>query len=281
MENVVSPQIHPVCYNHKDRVSYVTCQRCGKPICPACQIPAFVGFQCSSCVQQAKKNVPKYKTTFGGVSRENSSIATYSLIGICFFVFITQFIPSLNVVQNFVYAPFITQHEPWRMITANFLHSQSFLLHIFLNMYILFIVGRDLEKILGRLRFVSLYLISGFGGSVSVLLFAQTNTTSWFTPVLGASGSVFGLFGALYIIQRKFNRDVKQISVLILINLVLGFIIPGISWEAHLGGLLAGAALAEVLTRQPKTNQNLLHFSGSLAVVIFLIFLTLLKINLF
>ncbi|HET7415454.1 MAG TPA: rhomboid family intramembrane serine protease [Arthrobacter sp.] len=191
---------------------------------------------------------------------------TYSLIGLCAAVFVLQFVvPGLT--QALGYSPLYTLAEPWRMITSAFLHSQNFLPHIAFNMYILWLIGNSLEPMLGRSRFLALYLISAFGGSVGVLLLSPITTF-----VIGASGAVFGLFGALFVVQRQRGGDVRQLVILIAINAVLGFVIPNIAWQAHLGGLVAGGLAAAALAYAPRgKSRTLIQTAGLIAVVALLV----------
>ncbi|WP_323959892.1 rhomboid family intramembrane serine protease [Arthrobacter sp. JZ12] len=169
-----------------------------------------------------------------------------------------------------VYTSGVTTPEPWRMITAAFLHSTGFLLHIGFNMYALWIIGQALEPLLGRSRFLALYLIAAFAGSVAVLLLSNP-----LQPVVGASGAVFGLFGAMLVVQRRRGGDVRQLVVLIAINTVLGFVVPGISWQAHLGGLLAGGAAAAIIAYTPRSrNRSLIQWSGLSVLTLVLVALT-------
>ena len=142
-------------------------------------------------------------------------------------------------------------NEPWRMITYAFVHSPGSLLHIGLNMLSLFLFGPLLERGVGKGRFIALYLVSALGGAVAVLLLVPG------TSVLGASGAIFGLLGAFFVIQRKLGGNTVQLMVVIGINLVIGFL-PGtnISWQAHVGGLLAGAAVAFVYLRTRRRDQR-------------------------
>jgi len=181
-------------------------------------------------------------------------------------IFLFQLVLGDQVFQLLAYAPFLTESQPWRMITSAFLHSTSFLPHILFNMYALFVLGPDLERMLGRGRFIALYLISAFGGSVAVLLL--TNPLS---GVVGASGAIFGLFGALFVIQRKLGGNTLQLVLVIGANLVLGFLIPNISWQGHLGGLLTGALVAFVLLQTRQPSQRLWQIGGLAAVAVGLI----------
>lgn len=267
----------PVCPRHPDRVSYVRCQRCGRPACAECQRPAPVGFQCVDCVREQAAAMPARKNAFGGVSRGDTPVVTYTLIGICVAMFLLQLVIP-GITRSFVYAPVFTAGaggvipaEPWRMLTAAFLHSERSFLHIAFNMYALYILGKVLEPAMGRARFLALYLISALGGSIGVLLLSGNP----FQGVVGASGAVFGLFGALLIVQRKRGGDVRQIVVLIAINAVLGFVVPGIAWQAHLGGLVAGAACAAAIAYAPRgSRQTRTQVLGLGAVVVLLALLT-------
>ncbi|WP_306418483.1 rhomboid family intramembrane serine protease [Arthrobacter glacialis] len=184
-------------------------------------------------------------------------------------------IPNGFVFQNFAYAPFLTESEPWRMVTSAFLHSSN-IMHIAFNMYALWILGNALEPAFGRARYVALYLVSAFAGSVGVLLISPLDTV-----VVGASGAVFGLFGALFVVQKKRGGDLRQIVVLLLINAAIGFIIPGIAWQAHLGGLIAGALCAAAIAYAPAKNRNLIQWGGIAAVLVLLIGLTFYKVSTF
>jgi membrane associated rhomboid family serine protease len=244
------------CYRHPDRQSFVLCQRCGRTICAQCQTQAAVGVHCPECVREARQGAPKRKpailTAVRRGTRSDAPVVTYSLIALCALVFVLQYLtggPSRGTVtQDFLYFPFFTESEPWRMVTSLFLHC-SFL-HIALNMYSLLLFGQILERALGRWRYLTLYLLSGLGGSVGVLLIAPR------TPVLGASGAIFGLLGAFFVIQRHLGANSVQLMVVIGLNLVAGFIIPGIAWQAHVGGLVVGALVAWILTRTRQRTQR-------------------------
>lgn len=261
----------PVCPRHPDRVSYVSCQRCGRPVCAECQRPAAVGVQCVDCVNQAQKAMPSRQGVFGGAVATGRPLVTMVIIAICVLAYAAEWIiPGDWVANKFAYAPALTEAEPWRMMTSAFLHSQSFLLHIVFNMYALWVLGSALEPLLGRARFLALYLVSAFAGSVGVLMLSPTDNF-----VLGASGAIFGLFGALFVVQRKRGGDVRQIVVLIVINAALGFIVSGIAWQAHLGGLVGGALCALAIAYAPAgPRRNLIQWGGMVVVVLILVALT-------
>lgn len=265
-----------VCPRHPEREAYVRCQRCGRPACPECQRPAPVGIQCVDCVREAAHTSPSARTVLGGRPTDGTPVVTYSLIGICVAVFVLQWV-SDAVTQDFAFAPYLGWTEPWRFVTALFLHSPRSLMHIGFNMYALYILGTYLEPMLGRARFLAVYLISGLAGQVAVVLFAGSpDNRAWFTGVVGASGAIFGLFGALIVLNRHLNRSVAGIYGIVAINAVLGFLIPNIAWQAHLGGLVAGFAGAGVLVMARRRRASL-AWPGLVALLVVVAFLGVMK----
>jgi membrane associated rhomboid family serine protease len=177
---------------------------------------------------------------------------TWGLIALNIIVYVLQLLSS-TVTMSLLFVSQLpwAASEPWRMITYAFVHSPGSLLHIGLNMLSLFLFGPLLERAVGKGRFLALYLVSALGGAVAVLLLVPG------TSVLGASGAIFGLLGAFFVIQRKLGGNSVQLMVVIGINLVIGFL-PGtnISWQAHVGGLIAGAAVAFVYLRTRRRDQR-------------------------
>jgi len=265
----------PVCPRHPDRPAYVRCQRCGRPACPDCQRAAAVGFQCVDCVNEAQRSAPQVRSAFGGVAAAGRPLATLGIIAACAILYVLQWIvPNDWVYQNLAFAtvyatPEFGAFEPWRMLTSAFLHSQGFILHILLNMYMLWIFGQALEPLLGRIRFLALYLISAVGGSVGYYLLTPAYVPGQqLAGVVGASGAIFGLFGAMLVVQRRRGGDTRQLWVLIAINAVIGFVVPQIAWQAHLGGLVTGALCAAAIAYVPRgRRQGVLQFLGLLVVV--------------
>jgi len=255
----------PVCARHPDRVTYVSCQRCGQPVCPECMRPAAVGVQCVSCVNQGAKMVASTQRNYRLANRNSVGAAaiakptvTYTIVGLCAAMFLLQLAMGNAWTNRFAFTPAIGAIEPWRFITAAFLHSTGFMGHILFNMMAFWQCGNLLERALGHARFAALCLVTAVAGSVAFLLLAGGPTgASWNTPVVGASGMVFGLFGALVPIMQKATGSARQIWSLLAINAVLGFIIPGIAWQAHLGGFLVGMGMSWVYT----------HFGPSLKTV--------------
>jgi len=271
----------PVCPRHPGTVSYVRCQRCERPACPACQRPAAVGVHCVDCVRAAARTTPTSRTALGGRAGGSRPVVTQVVMALCIAAFAAQWGPW-NVTERLAFAPVEALAEPYRFLTAAFLHSPDFVLHIVANLYALWIVGPYLESLLGRARFAALYLISALGGSVGILLLASPDGPAWNTASLGASGAVFGLFSAVLVVNRRMRRDTSRMIGVILVNLVIGFW-PGlnISWQGHLGGLVTGlvSSLALVLPLSaPPAARGRLQVAGLALVVLLLVALTAIKI---
>ncbi|GGL40209.1 rhomboid family intramembrane serine protease [Phycicoccus endophyticus] len=274
----------PVCPRHPDRESYVRCQRCGRPACPECQRPAAVGIQCVDCVREGARTVRQGRTVFGGAPTDGRPLVTMWVIGICVVVFVLQqLVPGLTGRISFV--PVLGDSQPWRFLSSGFAHGG--LTHIAFNMYALWVMGQYLEPLLGRARFAALYLLSAVGGSVGLLLLASPQTVpeclvtrgAWCTSAVGASGAVFGLFGAFLVLQRRLGRSAAGMYVVIGLNAVIGFVLPNIAWQAHLGGLVTGAAAAGIVgylggrrspAEQPRRTVHWLGLGALLALLVVL-----------
>ena len=229
------------------------------PVCPQCQRPAAVGVQCVDCVAAGARTVRQPRTMLGGRPAGRPAV-TYAMIGLCAVVYLGQRFDS-RVTDLFGFAPAYAWHEPWRALTSAFLHSEDMPFHILVNMFVLWQIGPYLESLLGRVRYAALYLLSALGGSVAVLLLAPAphqllrNSAAWdpylpwVTGVVGASGAVFGLFGAILVVNRHLGRTSAGLVATVAVNAVIGFIYPGISWQGHLGGFVAGALVALLLVQ--------------------------------
>jgi len=243
---------------------------------------AAVGFQCPECVRAGNKSVRTARTAFGGSLAGEQGVVTKVLIGINVGVFaITVLTGAMYGVDNamrvltgqsfgrsVLYEWFanhptagpyffaddgflnavmtdgVADVQVWRLLTAGFLHYG--LIHLLLNMWALLILGREVERMVGRWRFVAIYLLSGIGGALGEYLFGNPDGFS-----AGASGSVFGLFGALFFFFRRLNLDPRGIVIIVALNFGLGFFISNISWLGHLGGLIVGALCGAVLAYAP------------------------------
>jgi membrane associated rhomboid family serine protease len=252
----------PACYRHPGRETYIRCARCERYICPDCMTAAPVGFQCPECVSEGARTVRQPTTVLGGQVRERGGdLVTKILIGtnvgiwllgaaVGFGSLAARF--ALLRLEFFDGQPIgVADGEWYRMLTAAFLHQQIW--HLALNMFALWILGSALEPVLGRWRFIALYLLSALGGSAASLVTSDVVS-------FGASGAVFGLMGALFVVLRRFGRDVSAVLVILALNVVLGFVVPGIDWRAHLGGLVTGAVLAYAFAHAPTGRRAL--FSG-------------------
>lgn len=200
------------------------------------------------------------------IFKQSPAPVTLGLVLLNLAIWVLQILPASNLTNQLAFVPLAVYTEPWRMITAGFAHSESNPLHVLLNMYSLYVFGSLLEPMLGRLRFLVIWLISIFGGSVAVMFLNTPDT--W---VIGASSGVFGLMAAYFVVLRAIGQSSQGMMGLIAINLVFGFLMPGVSWQAHLGGLLAGGALTAVYaqTRNKKSAQLV----G--AILVFLVFVGL------
>ncbi len=266
-------QVVPTCYRHPDRETYIRCQRCERPICPACMNPAPVGYQCPECVAQGAASVRAPQTVLGGEVHAGGDLVTKILIGINVAVFLvtlvaTQIEERLGLVLFAFYNGMpigVADGEYYRVITAAFMHTQWW--HIGFNMYALWVLGSWLEPVLGRARFLALYLLSALGGSAASLLGLGVGEIAY-----GASGAVFGIFGALLVISRRLGRDTSVLVALLVLNLVLGFVVSGIDWRAHVGGFVTGALLALVYAYAPKAQRAMWAIvSGVLVLALVLV----------
>ena len=278
------------CYRHPDRQSFVLCQRCLRTICPECQTQAPVGVICPECMAAERKNrTPAQKRAerrWGGrgtalASRSSGKpVVTYALLAVTSFIGLLQLIPGMGqaitgqllFAAGYLYPDLsLMAFEPWRLLTAVFVHGGF--LHLALNMLALWMLGQSLEPMLGRVRFLALYLISGLGGSVAVALLAPETAT------VGASGAIFGLMAALLIIGRHIGANVTGILVILGINFVVGFVFSqNIAWQAHLGGAIVGALVAFILTRTRRREQRTLQIVLLAAVVVALILIVALLV---
>lgn len=251
----------PVCYRHPDRETYVRCARCDRPICPDCMRNASVGFQCPECVAEGNRSVRPARTIYGGRVSQNTGAVTMTLIGICVVAYLAQLAVPGFERDFFNLGIAVADGEYYRLLTAAFLHGGT--LHLLFNMLALYLLGPALEAALGRVRFLALYLLSALGGSITSYALASP-----LQPSLGASGAIFGLFGAMLIVSRRLRADVAGIAVVLGINLVLSFTIPNIDWRAHIGGLVVGAIIAAGFAYAPRARRDLFAYGVCGLVVV-------------
>ena len=242
---------------------------------------AAVGFHCPNCVKEANRGSRQGRTPYGGQRVSDPRLTTFVLIGVNVAVWLLiqatggrastlidklalrpnglcvepggqRFLPGANEAtcstSGLDWFPGVGGGAWWQVITSTFAHEQ--VLHIGVNMLALYFLGPMLENVLGRTRFLAVYLVSGIAGSAAVMLLADQ-----YSQALGASGSIFGLMGALAVIALKVRGQVQSVLMWIGLNLVITFTVPGISWEGHLGGLVGGAVLGTAMAYAPRQHR--------------------------
>ena len=269
----------PACYRHPGRETYVSCVRCGRYACPDCMRAASVGQQCVECVGEGARSTRQARTAFGG-RPVTGAVVTWTLVAINVAVFLVAWArPAIiNDLAMLGYSPYtaggpehgVAAGEWYRLITSAFVVpgaglSGLGLVDILFNMWALVFVGPTLEGMLGRVRFLAVYLLSAVGGSVLIYYLAPQ------TPVLGASGAIFGLFGAWFVASRKLRLDSRGIVLLIALNLGLSFVYHStISWQDHVGGLIAGAVVMAAYVYAPRKNRVAIQVAATVAVAVLL-----------
>jgi membrane associated rhomboid family serine protease len=252
------------CYRHPSRETGVSCSNCGRPICPECMTSTSVGMRCPECAGEKTKVRTARSIQYAGEPR-----VTMVIIAACVILFLaTGSFGAANAGGNTLYHDLSLQgtvgihvfHDYWRLVTSGFLHANF--LHIAFNMYLLWILGRQLESVMGHARFGALYLTALLWGSLGALL--QTTTVE----VVGASGAVFGLMGATAIELRRrgYAPFSGGLGGLIVLNLVIGFI-PSfhVAWGGHVGGLVGGVLAALVFE---QADRRRLHWLGYAACAV-------------
>lgn len=264
---------------------------------------ASVGHQCPECVAEGRRSTRPPRTAFGGSVAGRQGYVTLTLIGLNVLVMLLAvvserggglagggfggiggtvtplhlwgaLVPRPAIFTDGVDGPVVAMVQGvaggdyYRLVTSMFLHYG--LVHLLLNMWALWVLGRDLEYVLGPFRFIALYLLAGLGGSVAVYYFGQQNGLT-----AGASGAIFGLFGAIFVVLKRLGRDTSAVVPVLVLNLVITFAIPGISIAGHLGGLVWGAVVAFGLAYAPKERRTAVQVLVCAAVVVVLVALTL------
>ncbi|MFE7720059.1 rhomboid family intramembrane serine protease [Nocardia rhizosphaerihabitans] len=238
----------PTCVRHPDRPTGLACTRCGRPACPECLRPASVGQHCVDCVRQGQRDVRQVRTVGGGRAGGGAvPYVTYGLIAVNVLVYVITAAQAGSAMDNyrgsalfreFVLVPLlVADGEWWRLLGSGFLHYGA--IHLLVNMFALYVVGRDLEQVLGRVRFACVYLVSLLGGSAAVMALSDT-----IVATAGASGAVYGLFGAVTVTLIRLRQSPTPMLVVIGVNVLISFSLPGISLWGHLGGLAAGTLAA-------------------------------------
>ncbi len=276
----------PGCYRHPDRETGIRCTRCDRPICPECMVDASVGFQCPQCARgdSGTGHAPaasRPRTLAGGTVVADPRLVTKVLIGLNLALFLVQqavgdrFTDRLDLIGQ-AYVPLlgsvegVAEGQWYRLLTAMFLHGS--IIHILFNMLSLWWIGGPLEAALGRARYLALYFVSGLAGSALSYLLAAPNQ-----PSLGASGAIFGLFGATAILMRRLNYDPRPVIALLVINLIFTFGWSGIAWEAHIGGLVAGVVTGFAMVHAPRRRRSLVQYGTCAVFLVVIVVVTLLR----
>ena len=294
----------PTCYRHTDRETYVRCQRCDRPICPDCMRDAAVGFQCPDCIREGVKSTRQGQAVYGGKRSADPRLTSIVLVALNGLVWVAilatgwtkstlvdrlallptgrcgsdaepgSFYPGLGSEQlcgripDGQWVPGVSEGAYWQLLTSMFAHVEIW--HIGFNMLVLWFLGPQLEAVLGRARFLALYLVSGLAGSVFVYWFSGENTST-----LGASGAIFGLMGALLVVAYKVRGNVQSILGWLAINAVFTLLFPGVSWQGHLGGFLGGVLVTALLVYAPKDRRQVLQVAGTSLIVVALVAATI------
>lgn len=299
----------PTCYRHPDRETWIRCQRCDKPICPDCMRDAAVGFQCPDCVKEASRGSRQNRAMYGGQRSADPRLTTYVLIAINAVVWLaiaatggrvsrlvdllalaptgrctsasvpSQYYPSVsdgNVCTQAtsgdgIWHAGVADGAWWQLLTTAFTHVEIW--HIATNMLALFIFGPALEGIVGRARFLGIYVVSAIASSVVVLYLSGVDSST-----VGASGALFGLLGALLVTARKARLN----SQWLMQNLVIGVVISVvgarlISWQGHLGGFVGGVVTAAIIAYAPKANRTVVQWAGLALVTVVLLALAFVR----
>ncbi|MDX3521024.1 rhomboid family intramembrane serine protease [Streptomyces scabiei] len=278
----------PTCYRHPDRETGIRCTRCERPICPECMVSASVGFQCPECVRDGSgtghapsASVPR--TLAGGTIAADPRLLTKILIGVNLLLFLVQqalgdtftdrfdligraWVPELgSSLQG------VAEGQWYRLVTSMFLHGS--VTHILFNMLSLWWIGGPLEAALGRARYLTLYFASGLAGSALTYLFAAPNQ-----PSLGASGAIFGLFGATGVLMRRLRYDMRPLIILLVINLIFTFSpMFNIAWEAHVGGLVGGVLIGYAMVHAPRERRALIQYGMCALVLAAVVIMTVIR----
>jgi membrane associated rhomboid family serine protease len=267
----------PVCYRHPKRETYVSCVRCGRYACPDCLRSAAVGQQCVECVRGGNQGARQARTVFGG-RPTRSAIVTWTILGINVLLYLAE-LAHTSLANDWALLGFasfspggppqgIAAGQWYRLLTSAFLPGTGSLgfMDILFNMWALVFVGPGLEQLLGRVRFLGVYLLCAIGGGVMFYWIVPPNQ-----PALGASGAIFGLFAAWFVVSRRLRLDTRGIVVLIAVNLAFGFIDRSIAWQDHLGGLIVGAVITAAYAYAPRKGRVAIQLGASVAVIAILI----------
>jgi membrane associated rhomboid family serine protease len=265
----------PVCYRHPDRETWIRCQRCERPICPDCMNSASVGFQCPHCIKEGARTTRSGRLPYGGMPSANPAMTSIGLVAVNIAVWVSIAAAGgsgSSLVDRLALLPQTTLFGSqdgtttlvegvsggayWQLASSAFSHVEVW--HIAFNMMALYFLGPQLEAVLGRARFLAVYLLSGLAASTAVMWLSNAHTQT-----LGASGAIFGLMGALLVVGLKVRANVQQLVFWIGLNVVFTVTASSyISWQGHFGGLVGGALLAALVVYAPRQRRPVFQWTA-------------------
>jgi len=273
----------PTCYRHPGRETWVSCVRCVRHACPDCLRDAAVGQQCVDCVRgagQGGQGARAARTVFGGRPSRSATV-TWTLVAINVLVFLAEvarpsLLYDLGMISSPVGTPVGVQSgvaggQWYRLITSAFTAPGTSigglgLLDIAFNLWALFVLGPQLEHLLGKIRYLAVYLLSAVGGSLLYFYLVPIGLAA------GASGAIYGLFGAWFVVMRRLRLDSRGIVLLIAINLGFSFLYhTSIAWQDHIGGLVTGALLTAAYVYAPRKNQVAFQAAATVLLVVLMV----------
>ncbi|WP_326580585.1 rhomboid family intramembrane serine protease [Streptomyces sp. NBC_00487] len=278
----------PTCYRHPDRETGIRCTRCERPICPECMVSASVGFQCPECVRGGSgtghaPSASAPRTLAGGTVATDPRLLTKILVGVNLVLFLVKMAAGDTFTDRFYligrdWVPElgsslqgVAEGQWYRLVTSMFLHGS--VTHILFNMLSLWWIGGPLEAALGRARYLALYFASGLAGSALTYLLAAPTERS-----LGASGAIFGLFGATGVLMRHLKYDMRPLIILLVINLIFTFSpMFNIAWEAHVGGLVGGVLIGYAMVHAPRERRALIQYGACALVLAAVVAMTVIR----
>jgi membrane associated rhomboid family serine protease len=272
---MTEPAVAPVCYRHPDRETWIRCQRCDRPICPDCMTSASVGFQCPACLKEGSRTTRSGRLPYGGSHSANPALTSIGLVALNIAVWVSitagggarsalvdklALLPQTTLYGNRDGTTSLVEGVSggayWQLATSAFSHVEVW--HIGFNMLALYFLGPQLEMILGRGRFLAVYLLSGLAASTAVMWLSNEHGQT-----LGASGAIFGLMGALLVVGLKVRANVQQLLFWIGLNVVFTVTASSfISWQGHFGGLVGGALLAALVVYAPRRRRAAFQWSA-------------------
>ena len=270
------PSPPAVCARHPDRPTGLRCVRCDRSACPECLREAAVGYQCVDCVAEGRRG-QRYSTTIAGARPSGRDLVIPVLIAVNVLVFGVTVAQagslggnaSASLFEQWALSPLaVAGGQVWRLLTSGFLHFGP--VHLAFNMIALWVIGRDLEVVLGRARFVTVYLVSLLGGSATVFLLENVRSLT-----AGASGAVYGLMGGLAVVLLRLRRSPGPALGIIAINVLITFVVPGLSLFGHLGGLAFGTAATVAMVYAPVTRRVLVQMASVVALIAVIVGLVL------